>query len=103
MTTSTRDRSTWITSIAYRNGYLALFTRRGTALLYGPSDARPDGVPAWVPGLLKIGRVKPSGEQVERWRRSVGRAYNRFIRGGGFAYQRVGRDKVSELREMMAR
>jgi len=96
MTTPT-PTSAWISSIAYRMGYLALFLRcedihdPPVALLYGPSleDIRP--IPSWLPGLLAAGTGK----------RSIGRAYNTLVKGR-YAYQRVeGWKQVADLRRMM--
>jgi hypothetical protein len=86
MTTIVR-RSSWIRSVAYRAGFLALFLAREdlhdppVALLYG-------SVPSWVPGLLMAGTG----------RRSVGLAYNRLVKGR-YAYQRItGGVQVDKLR-----
>lgn len=106
MTTSTADRSSWISSIAYRrtpNGerYLAVFvapkhfpTCGGhsipVAMLYGPA------IPSWLPGLICAGNPKRDAG------RSIGRAYNLLLKGK-HPYQRVeGREAVNELRRMMA-
>lgn len=103
---SMKIRSSWIASVAYRRvdgvGFLAIFVRgdKGRAphaMLYGPSPAAPEGVPSWVAGLVQagVGGV------------SVGRAYNRIVRGReqevyGWGYERVeGEEKLSELKEMM--
>ena len=81
-------KSSWITGTDYRNGFLALYTADGAAMLYGG----PTGpVPAWAPGLVHAGTN----------RRSVGRAYNRLIKGR-YPHQRVEADRVGELRRMMA-
>lgn len=83
-------KSSWITDIRYKNGFLAIFTkdeRTGdvSALLYA-------GVPSWVAGLVKAGTG----------RRSPGLAFNRLVKSKGYAYQRIeGKKKVKELREMM--
>ncbi len=80
--------SSWITGTDYRNGFLALYTADGAAMLYGG----PTGpVPAWAPGLVHAGTD----------RRSVGLAYNRLIKGS-YPYQRVEANRVGELRRMMA-
>jgi hypothetical protein len=94
MTTLT-PASTWISSIAYRAGYLAVFIapdhcpnsqvgRIPVAMLYA-------GTPSWLPGLLAAGTG----------RRSVGLAYNRLLKGR-YAYQRIeGAAKIAELRKLM--
>lgn len=82
------NRSSWIIGTDYRDGFLALYTADGAAMLYGG----PTGpVPAWAPGLVHAGTD----------RRSVGLAYNRLIKNR-YPYQRVEANRVKELREMMA-
>lgn len=84
----TKTTSSWITGTDYRNGFLAVYTSTGTAMLYGG----PTGpVPAYVPGLVHAGTG----------RRSVGLAYNRLVKGS-YPYQQVEADRVEELRQMMA-
>lgn len=90
------DLSSWIEDVRYKRfpdgrSYLGIFLRpepgssERVALLYGPK------VPAWLPGLLQAGAG----------RRSVGRAYNKLIKGK-FPFQRVtGREAVA-LKEMLS-
>jgi len=100
-------QSSWISSIAYRRvdgvGFLAIFTREDKrtgkapyALLYGPSERAPQGVPPWVAGLVQagIGGV------------SVGRAYGKVVKQHQaeyeWGYERVeGEERVNDLKEMM--
>lgn len=83
--------STWISRILYARGFLAIVRSHGDALLYGPSEQNPTGVPPWIPGLLCAGTG----------RRSPGLAYNRLVKGR-YQYQRVqGEQKVQELVSMM--
>ncbi len=100
MSTAPTPSSQWIESIAYHDGFLALFLHYDdiddtVALLYGPVPQGLSGIckpiPPWLPGLLKAGTGK----------RSVGLAYNRLVKGQ-YAYQRVeGVEKVNELRRLM--
>jgi hypothetical protein len=83
-------RSSWIDAVGFiripatDTRYLAVFTTAGAALLY-------EGVPSHLPGLLAAGCGIPS----------VGRAYNKLVKGR-YPYQRVTDDKaVSELRRIM--
>ena len=77
--------SSWITSIRYRDGYLAVFTDRGDALLHG-------NVPSYLAGLVQAGKGG----------RSVGSAYNKLVRSKGYPYQHVTDEAaVKELKEMM--
>ena len=76
--TDTNKKSSWIRTIAYRNGFLAIVTNSHT-MLYA-------GVPSWVPGLLVAGTA----------RRSIGLAYNRLVKGR-YEYERVDTAKVMEL------
>lgn len=89
--------SSWISTILYRDGFLAMFplNRDGEstdyALLYG-GPTKP--VPPWIPGLLNAGTGKRPC--------SPGLAYNKLVKGK-FPYQRVeGEDRVRELKEMMS-
>jgi len=87
--------SAWIERITYVRGgdgarFLLVWTldahrRPGDVLLYG-------GVPAWLPGLLKAGRV---GEGTTA-QASVGAAYNRLVKGR-YPYQRVSRRKIAKV------
>jgi hypothetical protein len=78
--------SSWISSIAYTRGFLAVFLTSGTVLLYADT-------PSWLPGLLCAGTG----------RRSVGLAYNRLVKGRGYQYQRIeDAARVAELRALMA-
>lgn len=83
MSTSKPD-SSWIQSVHYHRGFLALVTINGDALLYG------DTVPSWIPGLLCAGTG----------RRSPGLAYNRLVKGK-YDYQRIEKEKVDNLIQMM--
>jgi len=77
--------SSWITSIRYHNGYLAVFTSRGDALLHG-------NVPSYLAGLVQAGKGG----------RSVGSAYHKLVRAKGYPYQHVTDTKaVKKLKEMM--
>jgi hypothetical protein len=103
MTTETNKLSSWIESIAYVRrhvpglaspvGFLAIFTGADRALLYGPSDTHPEGVPSYIPGLLVAGRVGKG--------RSVGRAYNKLVKGH-YGYRAVDRHEMNELRALLA-
>lgn len=97
---STSLHSSWIASIAYHRtdahgGILVVFLKSGEALLHGPN------VPAHIPGLLTAGRVgdAATGHLVGGCE-SVGRAYNRLVRGK-YQAQRVGREEAAELRRML--
>lgn len=99
---STSLRSSWIASIAYHRtdehgGILIVFLKSGEALLHGPN------VPAHIPGLLTAGRVgdAATGRLVDG-RESVGRAYNRLVKGR-YQAQRVSREEAAELRRMLCR
>lgn len=99
------DLSSWIDTVLYKRtpdgrAYLGIFLRSepGTghepvALLYGP-EILPDGtvrdIPSWLPGLVQAGAG----------RRSVGRAYNKLVKGR-FPYQRVTGAEAVALREML--
>ncbi len=82
--TDTSARSSWITAIAFRRGYLVIFTTSGTALLYAH-------VPSWLPGLLVAGTA----------RRSVGHAYHKLVKGR-FLFNRIEAERVQELRALLA-
>lgn len=89
------NASTWISEVLYKRipsspgveetRYLAIFTQKGDrALLY-------EGIPSNLPGLLQAGLGG----------RSVGKAYNKLVKGK-FPYQEVvGEEKVRELRRIM--
>lgn len=97
------SRSSWISEILYAatlegRHFLAIFTHDKTgapahAMLYSDSeDVDGPKLQSWVPGLLAAGI---GGE-------SVGRAYNRLVRGKGYAYTRVeAGSAVNELRALM--
>lgn len=90
------NSSSWISEVLYRStpdskeGFLAIFTvtkpgDEPCALLYGPN------VPCNIPGLLQAGLGGVS----------VGRAYNKLVKGK-FEYTRVkGSKEVAELRQML--
>lgn len=91
--------SSWIRSVLYRNGYLAVFLKPDdrksspVALLYS-------NVPPYLPGLIQAGEGG----------RSVGSAFNSLLKRKdvqkkyGIEYQRIeGQDKVRELKEMMTK
>lgn len=89
MTTHTRS-SSWISCLTYLrtsdgHRFIAIFTRDGGALLYR-------GIPSHLPGLLAAGTA----------RRSVGHAYHALLRGKGYEYQQIPKEKVGELRQMLA-
>jgi hypothetical protein len=103
--------STWISAIRYRrtpdgSRFLALFLRRTepgdepVALLYAGDSL---SLPSWLPGLLSAGIVSGRDEASGSLKRSVGRAYNRLLKGrSDIRYQRIeGRERVAELRRMM--
>lgn len=92
--------SSWISEILYAvtldgKHFLAIFAHDKTgapahAMLY--SDSHTVKLASWVPGLLAAGM---GGE-------SVGRAYNRLVKGRGYAYTKVeAGSQVSELRSLM--
>ncbi len=78
--------STWIASFGYKNGFLALFTSEGEALLYGD-------IPLLRYQLLcKYARLT----------KSPGKAYNKLIKNQGYQYQKVTTEfEVRQLRKMM--
>lgn len=82
--------SSWIRSYDYRrcpdgHTYFVLYLRDGAALLYADT-------PSWLPGLLSAYLILG---------RSIGRAYNRLIKGKGYVYQRVEGEQVRELRRLL--
>lgn len=92
------DRSSWIAEVLYRacpdgRTYMAIFKHTSPgeepeALLYGPD------IPSYLPGLVQAGVIKDG-------RHSVGRAYNKHVKGK-YPYQSVkGAEKVKKLRAMM--
>jgi hypothetical protein len=87
--TTMKRSSSWISSILYRNGFLAIFLKvdrdeTPVALLYGD-------IPPRIPGLLIAGTGS----------RSIGLAYNRLVKDR-YPYNRVeGRAKVEELKRLM--
>lgn len=91
------DHSSWISEVLYLacpdgRSYMAIFksTPPGEipeAMLYGPN------VPSWLPGLLQAGVTKDG-------KHSVGKAYNKHVKGR-YQYTSVkGRKEVAELRLM---
>lgn len=80
-------QSSWILRVGYRRGFLALFLRDGSALLYGGPETP---VPSWVPGLIAAGTG----------RRSPGTAYHRLVRGK-YDCNRVPATRIGELKAMM--
>jgi len=86
--TSLSSRSTWLSSALYhadrtvntKRGYLTLFLRDGTALLYA-------SVPSYIPGLIAA-------------HRSPGRAYNLLVKSK-YPYQHLDREQARELKEMI--
>lgn len=90
------DLSSWIESVLYKRTpdgqtYLGIFLRpepwtgaEPVALLYGPD------IPSWLPGLVQAGAG----------RRSVGRAYNKLVKGR-FPYQRITGTEAVALKEML--
>lgn len=83
------NSSTWISEVLYKStpdsNYLAIFlSSEPVALLYR-------GVPSQIPGLLQAGLGGLS----------VGKAYNKLVKGK-YEYNRVeGIEKVNQLRKMM--
>lgn len=91
------DHSSWISEVLYLacpdgRSYMAIFkhTTPGDipeAMLYGPD------VPSWLSGLLQAGVTKDG-------KHSVGRAYNKHVKGR-YQYTSVkGRKEVAELRRL---
>lgn len=95
--------SSWISSIRYRRTpdgttYVAVFLRSGSALLYGGADSP---IPSYLPGLLCAGTPR-KGEEDAAVYHSVGRAYNRLLKGK-YQYQLIEDAKqVNELKEIMS-
>lgn len=91
------EHSSWIAEILYLacqdgSSYMAIFkhTTPGEepgALLYGP------GIPSWLPGLVQAGVIKDG-------RHSVGRAYNKHVKGQYPSLTVKGKEKVEELRRL---
>lgn len=91
------NSSSWILEVLYKriparpevgvkeSRYLAIFTKGGEALLYGPD------IPSHLAGLVQAGLGG----------RSVGRAYHKLVKGK-YQYQKVeDKEKVKQLRQMM--
>lgn len=76
-------KSHWIKSVAYKNGFLAIFLSNEEALLYGD-------VPSWAIGLIIAGTG----------RRSTGLAFNRLIKGK-YQYQHINKWLVDTLKYQM--
>lgn len=87
--------SSWISGIAYHEGFLVVFTCDNTAIIYNK-------VPSWLKGLVMAGMWKPQGVYDGKIKgyRSVGRAYCKLVKGK-YASQVVRDQKeVETLRQM---
>lgn len=87
--TDTRTRSSWISSLAYVNGFLVVFLSRGGAILYAD-------VPPYVIGLVTAGQAhaKTTGDD------SVGATYHRLVRGQ-YPSQTIDEKQANEIKQMM--
>ncbi len=91
LTTLSPTRSSWISSIGYQRGYLAVFTKEGWAWLF-------EGVPSTLPGLVVAGRVTAK----EDGKLSVGATVHRLVRNGGYRVEQIkDRFQVNQLKRMM--
>lgn len=96
LTTLPPTRSSWISSIGYQRGYLAVFTKKEGgkepwAWLFA-------GVPSTLPGLITAGRVTAK----EDGTLSVGAAVHRLARSKEYVRQKIeGEEKVRELKRIM--
>jgi len=88
--THTRQRSTWIDSLAYVNGFLVVFLVRSGAILYA-------NVPPYVIGLLTAGQAHAASTG----RDSIGATYHRLVRGQ-YPSQVVDEQQAEELRRLLA-
>lgn len=89
-TISTSSRSSWISFLVFRNGFLAIFLARGGAILY-------TGVEPYVVGLLTAAQAhaKTTGQD------SLGATYHRLVRGKYASQTVVDEVEVNKLKEMM--
>ena len=98
LTTLHPARSSWIDSVGYQRGYLAVFTKKEEGR--EPWAWLFEGVPPTLPGLITAGRVtaKEDGEL------SVGAAVHRLAKSKEYQRQKVeGEEKVRELKRIMER
>jgi hypothetical protein len=89
--TPTSDRSSWIASVAYKNGFLALFLDNGGAMIFS-------GVPSYLAGLLVAGQAK-----AKEGGRSIGATYHKLVKGRYTTNYITDENKVRELRRIYAR
>lgn len=90
----TNKRSSWILSVAFRNGFLAIFLARGGAILYSQ-------VPPYIIGLLTAAQAHAkTGNNVGQ--DSLGATYHRLVKGKYTGQTIEDAEEVQRLKEMMS-